>query len=82
MGTTELRQSIHRIIEQADERFLRMINSLAAEYAKEDTTVAYRAGTAITKAELHQELKEAEEEIERGGGMTIEDFAKASSKWD
>ncbi|HKL71737.1 MAG TPA: hypothetical protein VJ855_03695 [Marinilabiliaceae bacterium] len=82
METTELRKSLHRIIDHADEKFLRMINSLANEYAKEDTIVAYRGGTAITKATLYQELKKAEKEIERGDYLTIEDFAKESAKWD
>lgn len=82
MKTTELRQSLHHIIDHADERFLRMINSLANEYAKEDKTVAYRAGKAITKTGLYHELKEAEKEIERGDYLTIEDFAKESAKWD
>ncbi|HBG87533.1 MAG TPA: hypothetical protein DDW62_08290 [Marinilabiliaceae bacterium] len=59
-----------------------MINSLANEYAKEDKNVAYRAGKAITKSDLHHELKVAEKEIERGDYLTIEDFAKESAKWD
>ncbi len=82
MGATELRQSLHRIIDHADERFLRMIYSLATEYAKKDRIVAYRAGKAITKVGLYHELKEAEKEIERGGFLTIGDFAKESAKWD
>jgi hypothetical protein len=65
MGAAELRQSLHRIIDHADERFLRMINSLANEYAKDDRIIAYRAGKAITKAGMYNELKEAEKEIER-----------------
>lgn len=80
MGATELRQSLHRIIDHADERFLRMINSLAKEYAKEDKIVVFRAGEAITKAGLYLELKEAEKEIERGDYLSIEDFAKESAK--
>jgi hypothetical protein len=82
MGATELRLSLHGSIDHADERFLRLINSLATEYAKEDKIVAYRAGKAITKAGLYHELKEAEKEIERGDFLTIEDFAKESAKWD
>lgn len=82
MGTAELRKSLHHFIDQADERFLRMISSLATEYTKEDKIVAYRAGKAITKAGLYRELKEAEKEIENGDYLTIEEFAKESGKWD
>lgn len=80
MGSAELRKELHSIIEHADERFLRMVHSLASEYTK-DETIAYRAGKAITKSQLHQELKEAEQEIESGDYMTIEDFDKESSQW-
>jgi len=57
MGVAELRKSLHHIIEHADERFLRMVNSLASEYTKKGKTVAYRAGKAITKEDLYQNLK-------------------------
>jgi hypothetical protein len=82
MESTELRKSLHRIIDHADERFLRMINSLANEYTKDDNIVAYRAGKAITNTGLYHELKEAEKEMEGGDYLTIEDFAKESAKWD
>ncbi|MCF8374051.1 MAG: hypothetical protein K9H64_20685 [Bacteroidales bacterium] len=82
MGTLELRKSIHNFIEIADERFLRMVYSLANEYTKSDNEqIAFRAGKAITKSQLYQELKEAEQEIENGDYMTIEDFEKESSQW-
>ncbi len=82
MEAAELRKSLHRIIDQADERFLRMVSSLANEYDREDEIVAYRSGKSFTKAELHQELKDAETEIENGDYLTIGEFAKESGKWD
>lgn len=81
MGTLELRKSIHNFIENADERFLRMVYSMANEYAQSDNeTIAFRAGKALTKSQLYQELKEAEQEIENGDCMTIEDFEKTFSE--
>jgi hypothetical protein len=82
MEEAELRKSLHHIIDQADERFLRMVNSLANEYAKDEKTVAFRAGKAITKEDLYLELKKSEKEIEEGDYLTIEDFSKESEKWD
>ncbi len=82
MGAAELRDELHQYIDIADERFLRMVHSLANEYAKdEENVVAYRAGKAITKNQLYQELKESKTEIERGDYMTIEDFDKESEQW-
>jgi hypothetical protein len=82
MGTTELRKYLHHIIDQADDRFLRMVNSLADEYTRKDNAVVYRAGKTISKTALYHELKEAEKEVEKGDFLTIEEFAKESSKWD
>jgi len=83
MGLPELRKSVHYFIDHADERFLRMVRSMANEYTKEqDEVVAYRAGKSITKVQLYKELKEGEAEIENGDYMTIEDFAKESEQWD
>lgn len=80
MGAAELRKELHSFIDRADERFLRMMHSLAEEYIK-DEVVAYRAGNAITKNQLYQELKEAEKEIENGDYTTIEEFEKESNQW-
>ncbi len=83
MSISELRKQVHLYIENADERFLRMVNSLAKEYkSKQSDPVAYRAGDSLTSDELHNELKEAEEEIKRGDFDPIDDFDKDSSQWD
>jgi 5'-3' exonuclease len=82
MSTSELRKSIHDYIENADERFLRMVYSMANEYTKSDSEIiAFRAGKAISKNQLYKELKESEQEIENGDYMTIEEFDKQSSQW-
>ncbi len=83
MSTAELRKKIHNFIDKADERFLRMIYSLASEYTKTttDEVVCYRAGKPITKSQLYKELKESEAEIERGDSMTIEELEKESEQW-
>lgn len=82
MGTSELRQALHLFIDQADERFLRMISSLAKEYTRDENALVSRAGSDISKSELYQELKNAEKEIQNGDYVSIEEFAKESEKWD
>lgn len=83
MSILELRKSLHKIIDSADERFLRMVNSMADEYEKgENNTVTYRAGKPMTKKQLYRELKESEAEIENGKYMSLDDFAKESEQWD
>ena len=83
MNTTKLKKSLHHFIDQADERFLRMVHSLAKEYTKDQREIiACRAGESITKEKLYQELKEAEQEIENGDYISLEEFEKESSKWE
>ncbi|MCF8335990.1 MAG: hypothetical protein K9H65_05245 [Bacteroidales bacterium] len=61
METADPRKSIHKLIDQADEKLLRMVHSLALEYLKDDKEiVAYKAGKTITKEQLYNELIEAE----------------------
>ena len=82
MSTSELRKSVHNYIENADERFLRMVSSMASEYSNhENKVIAFRADKSLTKKQLYNELKEAEQEIENGDYVTIEDFEKESSQW-
>ncbi len=82
MGITELRESIHAYIDHADKDFLSEVYALVNQYVKnEGRTIAYRAGKALTKEQLRQELIEAEAEIERGDFLTIEEFEKASKQW-
>jgi phage anti-repressor protein len=81
MGTSELRQALHLFIDQADERFLRMINSLAKEYSNDEDASVSLAGNDISKSELYQALKKAEKEIENGDYISIEEFSKESEKW-
>ncbi|MEF8984225.1 MAG: hypothetical protein V5A51_06500 [Bacteroidales bacterium] len=83
MEKADLRKSIHKLIDQADEKFLRMVHSLAQEYLKDDKEiVAYKAGKSITKEQLYHELREAEKEIERGDYSTLEEFDKESGQWE
>ena len=82
MGITELRKSIHAYIDHADKDLLSEVYALVNQYVKnEGLTITYRAGKSLTKEQLHQELIEAEAEIERGDFLTIEEFEKASKKW-
>jgi hypothetical protein len=82
MTTVTLRKELKQYIEHADERFLRMVHSLAKEYSKtEDQVLGHHVGKPIRKSQLLSELKEAEEQIERGESITIEDLEKESEKW-
>jgi len=82
MTTNTLRKEVQEYIISADERFLRMVHSLAKEYIKTgEKPIGYKQGKPIKKRQLLAELKEAESQIERGEFITIEDLEAESKTW-
>lgn len=82
MTAATLRKEVQQYINYADERFLRMVHSLAKEYAKKDNTVvSYHVGKSVKRSHLLAELKEAEQQIERGEYITIDQLEKESETW-
>jgi hypothetical protein len=82
MTAITLRKEVQQYISRADERFLRMVHSLAKEYAKNDDKImGYHVGKPIKKSQLLTELEEAEKQIERGEYITIDDLEKESKTW-
>jgi hypothetical protein len=82
MTATVLRKEVQQYINHADERFLRMVHSLAKEYTKNDDKVlGYHIGKSVKKSHLLAELKEAEQQIERGEYITIDELEIESETW-
>ncbi len=82
MTDATLRKEVQQYINHADERFLRMVHSLAKEYGKNDEKVlGYHIGKPVKRSHLLSELKEAEEQIEHGEYITIDDLEKESQTW-
>lgn len=82
MTTVALRKEIQQYIKHADERFLRMVHSLAKEYSKnEDKILGHQIGKPIRKNHLLSYLEEAKKQIEKGEYITIDDLEKESEKW-
>lgn len=77
MASISLRKEVQQFISDADDRFLRMVYSLAKEYTENDDKVmGYHIGAPIKKSHLLADLKEAEEQIERGEYVTIDELKK------
>jgi len=82
MTKSALRKEVRQYISHADERFLRMVHSLAKEYAQNDDKVlGYHIGKPIKKSHLLADLKEAEQQIDRGEYITIDQLEKESETW-
>lgn len=82
MTTNALRKELQQYIERADERFLRMVHSLAKEYTKTvDKTIGHHLGKPIKRSQLLADLEDADKQIDRGEFITIEDLEKESETW-
>jgi len=81
MGALELRNTMLKYINTADERLLKVLKAVVESY-REDEIVAYTVeGKPLTKSEYRQDLLDAETEIERGEYTTQEDLEKESENW-
>ena len=81
MSTAEIREELHKYIDQGDKHFLKAIYAMAKVYSGEEI-VAYTAdGRQLTKEQYIKEIEEAEAQIERGEHITMEELEKESKKW-
>jgi hypothetical protein len=82
MKSIALRKEVQQYINRADERFLRMVYSMAKEYAKQDDKVlGYQKGKPIKKKQLIADLEEAERQISQGECVGIDELEKESETW-
>jgi DNA-binding phage protein len=80
MSTNEIRDYLHKYIDNADERFLATVYQISLMNKKQNTPY-FKQGQEISKEQLYKKLKESEKEIKNGDFMTIEDFINKSDKW-
>ena len=91
MGIEQIKETVHLRIEQADERLLRVMHAMTEAYAApSEALISDEMIMAIplsptwkpmTKAELRNEIEEADAEFERGKYISVEDLEKEMEQW-
>lgn len=85
MEKLKLKRQIEKHLDQADDRVLRIVNSVFENYyreKKENQAVAYTVkGEPLTKKQYIDRIKQAEKDIENGHYTTHEDLLKEVEKW-
>ena len=84
MRVAELRNQLHDYINFADEQFLNIVYSMVKDHKKSNNMVVvgyHPDGTPITKLELLKDIKEAEEQIEKGKCLSIEELEREAKDW-
>jgi len=91
MSSAEIKDVLHRHIEQMDERFLRALHAMTHAYLKqqkEDKPEDEIGNIPVppwaqphSKEELIADLKEADAQFDRGQSITLEALKKESETW-
>jgi hypothetical protein len=81
MGVQQLREEIHEFINQADERFLKMVYAMSKEYNESDVAGYNVDGSAITKKDLIKRAKAASVRVKSGNFFTQEEVEKEIKNW-
>jgi hypothetical protein len=85
MGAVELRQDLHQLIDQLDERFLKAVHSMVIVYQESsdaDQIAGYDIdGTPRTTSELTAILEAQVAAGLKGEYITVEDLRKQSNQW-
>ncbi len=81
MGVQKLREELHDYINQADERFLKMVYAMSREYKKSDIVGYNIDGSPISKEKLAKRVKAASERVKLGDFITEEEIEKEIENW-
>lgn len=76
MNTLTIREKLHEFINIEDERIIRIFYAMATEYKRTESQLK-----PFTKSEFINDIKEAEQQIENGDYLTIEEFEKEAEQW-
>ena len=82
MSTVEIRNELHKLIDEVDERFLKAVYLMVSSYQGKDPVIGYDIdATPRTASELTAILDREAEAATRGQYISIEQFQKRSSQW-
>jgi hypothetical protein len=91
MSSAEIKEDLHRHIEQMDERFLKVLHAMTHAYLEQNKEDKIDDeieniplppwAQAYSKEELIADLKEADAQFDRGESITLEALKKESETW-
>ncbi len=81
MGIKNLREELHTYIDNADERFLKMVHAMSKEYKHPDVVGYNVDGSPITKEDLVKRAKAASLRVKSGDYITQEEVDKKVGNW-
>jgi hypothetical protein len=82
MSAVEMREQVHQLVDEIDERLLKAVFLLMSSYQNEEGPIGYEMdGSPIYGSELGELLDQEVEAAKQGNYITVEELAKRSQKW-
>ncbi len=81
MGVAELRKELLDYINQADERFLKMVYAMSKEYKKPDIVGYNVDGSPVAKEDLVKRVTSASKRVKSGDFVSQENVVKEIEDW-
>jgi len=81
MGTPQLRNEVENFIKKADNRFLKMVHSMAVVYTHKEIVGYTTNGIPLTKELYIKEINEAMQEVKEGKTFTTNEVKKRIGRW-
>jgi len=82
MNTARIRQEINEYLQQADDRFLKLIHGMVVADKTSSPVVGYKTdGQPITKEELIARAERSEKEISEGRVKTAKQIREEMKNW-
>lgn len=79
MNTSQIKKELHQLIDNGDERFLRLVHAVATNYnSNEDYTLP---GSPMSVNEYKSRIRKAKERVKAGYFTTQEDLEKEMEQW-
>ena len=82
MAIPQLRTEVKNLIEQADDRLLRMVYALAITYGKEEIVAYTTKGQPLTKEAYLNELEEGQKDVENGRTISSQELKERVATWN
>jgi len=80
MTSSQIKKEIHQYIDQADERFLKVVYGIM-QYDKEEIIGYTSQGQPINSAALKKRVKAASKRVKQGHYIAQEDLEKEMQNW-
>ncbi len=79
MDTAQIKEELHKYIDKADERFLRLVHAIATNYKDDEDYIA--SGSPMDEDSYKTRIRNAQERVKAGYYTTQEELDREMEEW-